>query len=294
MKQVARIMVLGIAIAVFGNTAAFAAKTTIGIPEFENKAGVRYRISDTLVDMLTTILVRSGKFEVVERTQLNKVVQEQDLGASGLVEPGSAAQHGKLRGADYMLFGIVTECGGSTTDAQAYGIRTVTNAVYLAVDIRFVDSSTGSTLYADTFRKVDSARGTATATSYLDVRAGIGHSMARSVIDTIAQRTMTSVYPPKVIKVSEGGEVILNYGEALFSVGDRWDVYTKGESLIDPDTGEDLGSDDTKVGRIRISSTTLKTSKGTIESGAVSAGDICREAPKTRKAAPKREKVNPF
>ena len=271
-----------------------AAKTRVGIPEFKNKAQISYNISDTLVDMLTTTLVQSGKFEVVERTQLGDIVEEQNLGASGAVDFSTAAQMGKLKGADYMVIGVVTECGSARQDTKAYGVRITKSSVSLALDIRFVDSSTGSTVFAETFRDIATATGTSTRNSYLDVRAGVGHEMARRVINKIAEKTMTSVYPPKVIKADPGGEVILNYGDVLFSPGQVWDVMSEGEALIDPDTGENLGSDREKVGSIRITSVSTKTSKASLQNGVASPGNVCVRVV-VQKAAPKpREKVNPF
>lgn len=287
-------VIAGLMVLLLGPGIAEAAKTRIGIPDFNNKAEIDYRISDTLVDMLTTTLVQSGKFEVVERTQLGNIIEEQNLGASGAVDYATAARMGKLKGADYMVIGVVTECGAARKDSKAYGVRITQSSVSLAVDIRFVDSTTGSTVFAETFRNVATATGSSTGSSYLDVRAGIGHEMARNVINQISERTMTSVYPPKVIKVDGSGEVYLNYGEVLFSTGERWDVMAEGEALIDPDTGENLGSDRSKVGTIKIISTSAKTSKGMVESGNVAEGNVCVKvvAPK---APPKREeKVNPF
>ena len=56
----------------------------------------------------------------------------------------------------------------------------------------------------------------------------------------------------KIAKV-EGGSVFLNVGaEAGVKEGDTFDVYRVGNVIKDPDTGEVLGSDETKVGRVKI------------------------------------------
>ena len=65
--------------------------------------------------------------------------------------------------------------------------------------------------------------------------------------------------------------VFINSGEADgLQVGDTFAVYSKGEDLIDPDTGISLGSVDSKIGVIKIMDASIgngKTSKCTIVEG---------------------------
>ena len=56
----------------------------------------------------------------------------------------------------------------------------------------------------------------------------------------------------KIAKV-EGGSVYLNVGaEAGVKEGEEFDVYRVGNVIKDPDTGEVLGADETKVGRVKV------------------------------------------
>jgi len=54
-----------------------------------------------------------------------------------------------------------------------------------------------------------------------------------------------------VIK-SEGKRVWLNIGDDGVDMGDRLSVMSKGEELIDPETGISLGSSDTAIGDIEV------------------------------------------
>jgi hypothetical protein len=54
--------------------------------------------SRELVDVLTADLVQSRQLEVVDRAHLDAVLKEQELGASGFVEPATIAKLGKLLG----------------------------------------------------------------------------------------------------------------------------------------------------------------------------------------------------
>ena len=57
--------------------------------------------------MLTTALVKAGKFNVIERQELDKVLDEQKLGASGLVIAESAPKVGKLLGVELLVIGSI-------------------------------------------------------------------------------------------------------------------------------------------------------------------------------------------
>jgi curli biogenesis system outer membrane secretion channel CsgG len=53
----------------------------IGVVNFENKAPyAQARIGNTATDILITELVKSGKFIVVERDKMDKILEEQKLG----------------------------------------------------------------------------------------------------------------------------------------------------------------------------------------------------------------------
>ena len=58
-------------------------------------------------DWLITFLVNTNEFDVVERQALEKVLQEQSLGQSGILDPESAAKVGQLLGVDILITGTL-------------------------------------------------------------------------------------------------------------------------------------------------------------------------------------------
>src|SRR5215813_4577923 len=108
-------LLLGAAIAlasVAASGSVFAAGgPTLGVAEFTNQSGAawwRGGVGWELSGMLSNELASSGTFHVVERQKLEKVLEEQNLGASGRVAPGQGAKIGKLTGAQYLVFGTVS------------------------------------------------------------------------------------------------------------------------------------------------------------------------------------------
>lgn len=63
-----------------------------------------YRDNDKISDLLTHEFLRLG-YDVVERTEIEKLIKEQKLGASGFVDPDQAVAIGKLAGADSIVIG---------------------------------------------------------------------------------------------------------------------------------------------------------------------------------------------
>lgn len=68
-------------------------------------AAVGKRISNYTIDKL----VKSEVYSVVEREVIEKILREQNFGASGHVDPTTAAQIGKIVGADFIVYGTVNK-----------------------------------------------------------------------------------------------------------------------------------------------------------------------------------------
>ncbi|WP_147363915.1 CsgG/HfaB family protein [Deinococcus cavernae] len=96
-----------------GGSHAFAQKTTLAVSYLNSNTTNPEAswISKGMADMLTTDLAKISALTVVQREQLDKVLKEQALGASGAVDPGKAAQLGKLLGAQQLVSGSYAAIG---------------------------------------------------------------------------------------------------------------------------------------------------------------------------------------
>ena len=81
----------------------------IGIMRFTSDA---YEVTDdealSLTDLLSRMLSNSNKIVVLERDRLEAIAGEQKLNLSGIIDPATAAEIGKLASCQYMLMGSVT------------------------------------------------------------------------------------------------------------------------------------------------------------------------------------------
>jgi curli biogenesis system outer membrane secretion channel CsgG len=138
-------------------------KARIAVARFENKTADSMdwyspSIGDGMADMLTTALVNSGRYIVLERESLDTVMDEQDLGASGRVRQDTAAAIGEIEGAELLVVAAVTEFSGNaggTSGGLGGDVGRVFGAIsggsrkaHMAVDLRVVDASTSRILAA--------------------------------------------------------------------------------------------------------------------------------------------------
>lgn len=79
----------------------------VAVLELTNNSGNR-EASTKITGPFTARLMASGRFDLVERAQIDKAVQELRLGLSGLVDPKSAKEAGRLLGADAVIVGEIT------------------------------------------------------------------------------------------------------------------------------------------------------------------------------------------
>src|SRR5450432_150271 len=61
--------------------------------------------------MLVTKLVQDGKYRVIERAALDKILAEQNFSNSDRADPSSAAKIGRILGVDAIIIGSITQFG---------------------------------------------------------------------------------------------------------------------------------------------------------------------------------------
>jgi len=104
--------------------------TVAVMPNFDNGSVVNHADYDALgkgiADVLITELSANNAIRVIERDRIQQLIDEQNLGASGRVDKGTAVQVGKLLGVHHMIFGgfIIDPKGQMRLDARAVNVET--------------------------------------------------------------------------------------------------------------------------------------------------------------------------
>jgi len=79
----------------------------------------------SLAEMLTTALINSGSYRLIERTQLQKVLEEQALGQSGALDAETAVVVGKIMNIDAIVVGSISALANAMeADARILNVET--------------------------------------------------------------------------------------------------------------------------------------------------------------------------
>jgi TolB-like protein len=214
---------------------------------------------------LITYLVKTNKFDVVERSRMKDILTEQEFSESGYISPETAVKLGELIGADYFVMGKIEQIKAGVKSKKIPYTDTVRNQYVgkMVVNVRIVDSRGGRVVVANKFtveHKDPNRKGEVTPDDFLE-------ALKEQTVKELVNGIIAGVFPIKVIKLT-GDTVYLNRGSgANFEVGTVMAVIEQGEALID-DNGESLGSTEEEVGTVEVTDIQPKFSKAKILGGA--------------------------
>ena len=112
-------------------------KRTIAVVEFSDLKGNVTNFGRFLSEELITRLYQTKKFKVIERQQLNKIIAEQKLSLTGVIDPASAQKLGRVLGVDSIVFGSISDLV-RTLKINARLISAETGEVFAAAAIDIV------------------------------------------------------------------------------------------------------------------------------------------------------------
>lgn len=240
-------------------------KKRIAVMEFAGNSKFDGKVDLKLSDMLITSLVKSGKFDVIERTQIELVLSEQNLGMSGIIDESTAVEVGKLLGAEYVLFGVVTSATQQEIDKFAYTLVVIETSI----DVRVIDAETGKIIVAEhasgksESKVIKSSEGTVVsgAVDYDSEYA----SSAQNAIDIIGEKIGT-LFPllGYVVQV-EDMKITTDIGEERGAAkGDSFIVIRVTDEILHPVTGKRIGWNKEVLASIIINTTEKTLSEGTV------------------------------
>ena len=151
MKKISLIIMLLMAFAMAAT--AQNKKMKIAVMDFKAGVGVNANEVEGLSDMLINTLYESGKFSIVERSQINQVLKEQKFQASELTNE-QLAQVGRILGVESVLIGTVNflaehkNIDGSMTGEYNVDVRAVDVESGEVVTTAGAAKSSGSTYRA--------------------------------------------------------------------------------------------------------------------------------------------------
>ena len=201
------------------------------------------------VDILSTKLASTNKFILLERQDMDKILEEMKIaGNEGFQKVG----------ADYLIVGSITEFGRKNVgDVNAFS-RTKTQTVQAGVSIRLIDVSTGQIIYseeakgeAETMNKT--VMGFGERTDYDATLSDKAISAAISkLVENVINNCMDRPWKSYILSYDDNGIIISGGKSQGLKTGDFYEVVEKGKSVKNPQTGMLIELPGKTVGKIKI------------------------------------------
>jgi curli biogenesis system outer membrane secretion channel CsgG len=250
--------------------------------------GTDQDVGKGITDLMVQKLVTDGKYRVIERAALDKIIAEQNFNNSDRADPSSASKIGRILGVDTIILGSITKFGrddkqiggvggghSGWTGAIA-GMGKKESKAVVAITARLVNTTTGEILASVTGNGESSRSGLMLGggggTGYsggggaFDMSSSnfsqtiLGEAVNKAVNDCATQLDaaagtlpiIKATYSGLVADVS-GNVIIINVGNKVgVRVGDTIDVSRAVRTVKDPTTGKVLKTVTNKLGSATI------------------------------------------
>ena len=259
-------------------------------------------VENEFTNQIMQFLVKSRKFNVLNRTDIKRVLDENKLTDSEWAKPGQEKYVGQLLVSDYLVTGNINrlEFKIIQQDIKITGETAPRIAATLKTQFKVTEVRSGKVVAAGQVTQTLNSRQVREEVP-ADVRrdwtlSDYKDMLFNKAVEQVGDEILTGVYPVKIASINDK-KVMLNRGDgAGIKVGQRYFVFNPGEQIADPDTGEVLGSNEQKVAEITITSVNPKFSNGAIVSSTapITVGAICRlERVEKQEAAPAYPRATP-
>ncbi len=231
-------------------------RTKIAVLDFELIGG-KLETADMgaiLSEWFITSIVKSGRFDVVERAMLQKILSEQKLSSTGIIDENSATALGKILGVKVVITGSVLKLRDT-----------------IEINSRVISVESGSIIAAENIR-------------------GNSDSDLHSLVDQLTSKIMRNFPLTGYVVKKNPTSVIIDLGlDAGLASGTEFIVYKEGEIIKHPKTGEVLDVEQILTGKLRITKVSKNVAEGAIiseEPGGIVYGHLVKSIQKEAVSTP--------
>lgn len=239
----------------------FVLKRKVAIGRFSNETqygkGVFYnKENDPMAkqgqDLLIAKLASTGKFLLLERSDLDKIEKEVQLGEGAVQNVG----------ADYLIIGSVTEFGRKTMGKSKVFTKSKTQVVEAKISIRIVDVYTGMIIFSD--ESSGEAELTTKTTMGFGGKAGYDATLSDKAISSAIDQMVENIiikctdkpWRTFILSYDKEDGIFIGGGEAQgIQVGSRFLVMKKGKSVKNPQTGMLIELPGKAIGHVTVTAT---------------------------------------
>jgi TolA-binding protein len=228
----------------------------VGVARFGSKAeGITDEHAAIISDLFSFELTQAKSLTVYERDSIDKIGRELKFDMSGLVDPLTAAEIGKIGGLQYMLLGAVTQVDQRASGGGFGGIVIGEREMNAVVDVRVVEVATAEVKMA--LRAEGNSKNQTAGISwngFTFMQSEIGGIQARAIADAVTKlsndvRNTLGGEFSRVVAEMGGGEFAINVSAP--KEGALYLVYADGRTIYDMD-GSYLGQDKIPIAVLKV------------------------------------------
>jgi curli biogenesis system outer membrane secretion channel CsgG len=199
-------------------------------------------------DILSARLTESGKFLIFERTDLEKIKNEQTI----------AQISSDIVGTDYLIIGSVSEFGRKTTSETGIFSRNKIQIASATVNVRLVDTANGQIVFSQEAQ--GEARAEANTVFGVGERAAFDTTLNDKAISAAISKLVSNLMenlldkPWKAYLIGEqDGLYIMTGGKSQgIKAGDKFSLWVAGKKIKNPQTGLLIELPGNKLGDIEV------------------------------------------
>jgi curli biogenesis system outer membrane secretion channel CsgG len=277
--------------------------------------GTRQDVGKGIADILVDRLVSDGRYSVIERKAIEKIMAEQNFSNSDRADPNSAAKLGKILGVDAIVTGSITQFGRDDQNrtatgtalggiASRYGLGGVGQKkakAVVAISARLISTDTAEILAVATGKGESSRTGAnllggggssggggggdynMSSTNFGETILGEAVSQAVSQVAGSLEQSEPQL-PVHTVALSglvadvSGSTLIINLGSKDgLRVGNRLAIKRTGRKIVDPATGKVIRQIEENLGTLAITEVDESSAVGTYSgSGTPKVGDTAK------------------
>lgn len=288
MKKLVLLLAIMLGITVFA-APEVSEKTKIVVIPFTDVTEGGYKAGEKLTSNISSKLVEMGRFEVVDRMELGKIMEEQKLAQTGLIDAAQAVEIGKIAGAKLAFTGNIVSLNVYREEivkekSADVGIFKVTREektykkewnAKVTVNVKLVDVETNVTLKSFT------EEATFTTSDIHTEEAAIDGAILRVASDIMYG--VKEIFAIKSYIISKNGNrATIRLGEDM-GIKKQMEFYVFGKDQMVKDKFSNLEfkKEGEKKGLIIVQKVDYKSAEAKIVRGVsgVSEGDIIKEKP---------------
>src|SRR5690554_2041845 len=206
------------------------------------------RIGKQTSDMLAARLTETGRFIMLERSDLNQIIAEQNYAS---LEPNRV-------GADYLIVGSVSEFGHSNVSETGIFTRNRIQQATATVNVRLVDTINGQIVFSQ--EATGEARAEASTTFGVGERAAfntqLGDRAVSAAISQLVSNLMENLldrpWQAYIVGAQNGALLMTGGQEQGLQTGDQLVLYRRGDSVRNPQTGLNIELPPERLGNVQV------------------------------------------